>query len=133
VDVRGLRATCCDLTGLPPERVRLIFAEELVALARQPRFARAWVEILNMPVTSWPIYRIADAPIFGTEDLQLFAPTYSEYREATVATSKRKRERVMERLVRDGVAVLAGRSASGKTVAAVSLAVEHDLVTGPAY
>lgn len=110
--------------GVPSERIYFIFQKELVSDLRNPRFARVWGDILELPVTSEPFQLIDEVPtLFGREDSpSVFVPARSEYRAGNVHQPDITHQ-VESRLVNEGWALVRGRGAAGKTVMAISIAL----------
>jgi hypothetical protein len=115
-----------DLVGLgvPSDAIFLVFREQLLREMQQPRFARLWVDPLNLPVSSLPFEWIEQATqLFGSEEhAETFAPSLSEYRDSRVHRPSLAEE-VERQLTQAGWALVRGLGASGKSVFATSIAL----------
>jgi hypothetical protein len=113
--------------GIPADNVRFVFKRELTSTIAKPRFARIWVEILDLPASSEPFSLVgrgeAGSPssmLFGSPGS--FLPTVDDYlssrvHRAHVATA------VEDDLDRQRWALVWGNGASGKTTLALSVAL----------
>lgn len=114
--------------GLPPDRIFFVFREQLVRELSQPRFARQWVNILDLPPFSDPFLPIQEVTHLFSPNGQLhsFVPSRSEYLQGLVHRPILA-STIEEQLERSSWAFVRGYGASGKTVLAISIGL------GPKY
>lgn len=123
------RKKVADL-GVPADAVTFVFQERLARELCQPRFAAIWVDLLRLPSTCNPFQRIRE--VEGVFGLETFAPTLREY-DTDAVHRPSLLTAVKECLEQQGWAWVRGRGATGKTVLAARLALDHERHGGPAY
>lgn len=132
-EVTAWRQSFIDHAGIDPDRLELVFGGGLVEVLARPEFARTRIEILGL----------SDAPRHfklvrakrGPDESRLnsaFVPTDEDYAAGRVHRTEAA-DRVLERLRRDGCALVRGVGASGKSVLAWLLALEFTERRCPAY
>lgn len=119
--------------GVPPENIRFVFRQELTATLRQPRFARTWLDPLDLRTHLRPFTLIEQASLYGKRgDRWSFAPALEEYRINSVHRSALAE--VVERKLRtSGWALVRGVGASGKSVLAAQIGLAGAYADGVAY
>lgn len=119
--------------GIATEKITLVFRQQLVRDLRQPRFASAWNDLLNLRIDCYPFQPITLARIFGEGNrVNAFAPTRDEYLNGRVYRSVVTSE-VENYLEHEGWALVRGLGAAGKTVLAVHIAVGNRFSGNPVY
>ena len=112
---------------------KLVFRSDLVRELAQSRFARVWVELLDLPSAPLPFVSVRDTPwLFGRADGEHFAPTLDDYLCDRVHPSCTLRK-VEGRLEADGWALVRGHGAVGKTVLGLQIALGGDYAALPSY
>jgi hypothetical protein len=120
--------------GVPADRVKFVFRDELVAALTRPQFADLWVELLGLRCDSLPFHPIRRVKrLFGREDqIATFAPTMADYVDGRVHRS-RLADEVERQLQHPGWAFVRGLGAAGKTVLATQTALGSMFSASPAY
>lgn len=120
--------------GVPADRVKFVFIQELVTTLTRPRYAELWINVLGLPCGCLPFQPIREAQLlFGRDDqIATFAPTRSEYVEGKVHRP-RLADEVERQLTQHGRAFVRGLGAAGKTVLATQIALSAARNHGPAY
>lgn len=118
--------------GIAASEISIIFRQQLVAELRQPQHAATWQDLLGLAVSALPFVGIADAPVFGSGEGELFAPTRAEFDAGAVHTPTLAKE-IAARLADRRWVLVRGRGAAGKTVLATRLGLDWAKHGDPAY
>jgi hypothetical protein len=114
-----------------PQRITLVFRQQLICDLRQAAFAKTWRE-LRLRVSPRPWAEIDTASVYGGGAPAFFVPSRDEYEAGAVGRPMVWRK-LHRRLDTAGWAYIRGLGATGKTVLATQVGLEHATQRGPAY